>query len=77
MTKRRAVYVPRAIKRPRASRNQVEERRAALWQIVAGGRPMTVRQVFYQTSVHGIVPKTEQGNAMVKTDLTIMRRTGG
>jgi hypothetical protein len=35
---------------------------------------MTVRQVFYQATVHGLVPKTEQGYAMVKTDLTLMRR---
>jgi hypothetical protein len=37
---------------------------------------MTVRQVFYQATVHGLVPKTEQGYAMVKTNLTIMRRAG-
>jgi hypothetical protein len=37
---------------------------------------MTVRQVFYQATVRGIVPKTERGYAMVGTDLTVMRRAG-
>jgi hypothetical protein len=37
---------------------------------------MTVRQVFYQATVRGLVPKTERGYAMVQSDLTIMRRVG-
>jgi hypothetical protein len=39
-------------------------------------RPMTVRQVFYQASVRGIVEKTEAGYAKVQTDLVLMRRAG-
>jgi hypothetical protein len=39
-------------------------------------RPMTVRQVFYQASVHGIVDKSETGYAKVQTDLVQMRRSG-
>ncbi|HEY8609856.1 MAG TPA: hypothetical protein VIL69_01035 [Roseomonas sp.] len=37
---------------------------------------MTVRQVFYQATVQGLVDKTEQGYAKVKTDLGDMRRAG-
>jgi hypothetical protein len=72
----RRTYHPRHIKHQRATRDEVEARRAALRTIVSTGRPMTVRQVFYQATVHGLVPKTEQGYAMVKTDLTWLRRNG-
>ena len=37
---------------------------------------MTVRQVFYQATVRGIVEKAESGYAKVQTDLTLMRRAG-
>jgi hypothetical protein len=43
---------------------------------VAAMRPMTVRQVFYQASVRGIVEKTENEYQKVKTDLIHMRRSG-
>jgi hypothetical protein len=62
--------------RIRATKAEVEGRRAAFWKIIADGRPMTVRQVFYQATVRGLVPKTEAGYAMVQNDLTIMRRAG-
>src|SRR5262245_41768556 len=39
-------------------------------------QPMTVRQVFYQATVHGLVEKAESGYAKVQTDLTLMRRAG-
>jgi hypothetical protein len=35
---------------------------------------MTVRQVFYQATVRGVVEKTETGYTKVQTDLTFMRR---
>ena len=37
---------------------------------------MTVRQVFYQATVRGLVEKAESGYGKIQTDLTIMRRTG-
>jgi hypothetical protein len=64
------------IKRARATKAEVTERRAALRQTTADGHPMTVRQVFYQATVRGLVPKTERGYAIVQHDLTIMRRAG-
>src|SRR5919205_2982164 len=60
----------------RSTRAAVDQRRADLHDIVASMRPMTVRQVFYQATVRGIVEKTEAGYAKVQTDLTVMRRAG-
>src|SRR5215510_8025462 len=62
------------IRRTRATKAEVEARREALLDIIAAGRPMTVRQVFYQATVRGIVEKAETGYSKVQTDLTIMRR---
>jgi hypothetical protein len=62
--------------RNRATRTEVEARRAAFINIIADGRPMTVRQVFYQATVHGLMPKTESGYDQVQSDLVILRRTG-
>jgi hypothetical protein len=71
-----AAYAPREIKRPRATRTEMEARWAALYDIIAAMHPMTVRQVFYQATVRGIVEKSEAGYAKVKTDLADMRRAG-
>jgi hypothetical protein len=63
--------------RPKGSTKAlVEQRRASLYQIVRAMRPMTVRQVFYQATVRGIIEKTEAGYNKVQTDLTLMRRAG-
>jgi hypothetical protein len=56
-----ANYQASHIKRFRATRAAIEERRLALYDIVADMQPMTVRQVFYQATVKGIVEKTEVG----------------
>jgi hypothetical protein len=69
------VYQTSPIERTRATK-VVEARREALLDIIAAGRPMTVRQVFYQTTVGGLVETAESGYAKVQTDLTIMRRAG-
>jgi hypothetical protein len=68
------VYHPSSIKRVRATKAQVDERRDALLAIIDDGKPMTVRQVFYQATVRGLVEKAETGYAKVQTDLTVMRR---
>jgi hypothetical protein len=54
----------------------VEQRRNRLLAIVYSMKPMTVRQVFYQATVRGIVEKSEAGYAKVQTDLVHMRRSG-
>jgi hypothetical protein len=69
-------YQTSPIKRQRSTKAEVEVRREALLGIIDGGRPMTVRQVFYQATVRGLVEKAESGYAKVQTDLTVMRRDG-
>lgn len=76
MTTAPRVYVASHIKRIRATRDEVRARREQLLSIIALMQPMTVRQVFYQASVHGIVDKSEAGYAKVQTDLVHMRRSG-
>jgi hypothetical protein len=63
-------------KRHRASKSEVVSRRSALLAIVAEMKPMTVRQVFYQATVSGLVEKSESGYTKVQTDLVHMRRAG-
>ena len=70
------LYRASPIKRTRATKAAVEARRETLLDIIAVGRPMTVRQVFYQATVHGLVEKAESGYGKVQTDLTVMRRAG-
>jgi hypothetical protein len=62
--------------RHRSTKAEVEARREALLEIIEAGKPMTVRQVFYQATVHHLVEKAESGYAKVQTDLTVMRRAG-
>jgi hypothetical protein len=63
-------------RRRRSTKAQVEQRRADLFDIVADMKPMTVRQVYYQATVAGIIDKTEAGYNKVQTDLVQMRRDG-
>jgi hypothetical protein len=69
-------YQASPIKRRRATKAEVEGRRDALLEIVSEMSPMTVRQVFYQATVRGIVEKSEAGYTKVQTDLVLMRRSG-
>ena len=71
---RKRSYPASPIKRARATKAEVEERRSALFDIIEEMRPMTVRQVFYQATVRGVVDKSEAGYSKVQTDLVIMRR---
>ena len=71
-----SVYPASHIKRNRATKAYMLERRRLLRNIVRDGRPMTVRQVFYQATVRGIVEKAESGYTKVQTDLVAMRRSG-
>jgi hypothetical protein len=63
-------------RRHRSTKAEVEARRERLLAIVEAMRPMTVRQVFYQATVRGIIEKSEPGYIKVQTDLTLMRRAG-
>ena len=70
------LYEASPIKRLRATKAEVEARREALLGIIDDGKPMTVRQVFYQATVRGLVEKAETGYSKVQTDITLMRRDG-
>jgi hypothetical protein len=69
-------YEASSIKRQRATKAEVEARREAFLEIIDDGRPMTVRQVFYQATVRDLVEKAESGYAKVQNDLTLLRRAG-
>jgi hypothetical protein len=66
-------YQPSPI-RSRSTKAEYEARRTALYEIVAAQRPMTVRQVFYQATVRGLIDKTELGYEKIQWDLTVMRK---
>ena len=70
------IYEASPIKRHRSTKAEVERRRERLYEIVEAMKPMTVRQVFYQATVRGIVEKSEAGYAKVQTDLVLMRKAG-
>lgn len=72
------VYGTRDIKpRARRTRGEVTSLRAELLEIVAAGKPMTVRQIFYQATVRGLVPKDEgRGYKVVQRLLVQMREEG-
>jgi len=67
-------YEASPIKRQRATRDEMTERWNALLHIMRPMQPMTVRQVFYQATIHGIVEKTEAGYGKVQRALVDMRR---
>lgn len=71
-----SAYQTRQIKRVRATKTAMEERRTAIADIVIEIAPCTVRQVFYQATVRGIVEKTEEGYGKVQRMLVEMRRNG-
>jgi hypothetical protein len=63
-------------KRERITKAGLLERRQALYDICREFQPASVRQVFYQATVRGLVPKIEAGYQKVKIDLGDMRRAG-
>jgi hypothetical protein len=70
-------YGSRPIKRYRRGGAEMEAIREGLYEIVADGAPMTVRQVFYQATVAGLVEKSEaQYKGTVARLLLEMRRDG-
>jgi hypothetical protein len=70
------VYQASPIKRQRATKAEVKYRRDQLLRIVADQRPMTVRQVYYQATVQGLVDKTEESYVKVQNDLVLLRKAG-
>ena len=65
------------IKRPRRTKAEIQGVRSAIVTVLKGDNPMTVRQVFYQLVVRGVIEKTEeQYQGTVIRLLTEMRMAG-
>jgi len=62
--------------RTRATKSEMATRRRRIYEIVERDQPMTVRQVYYQAVVHGIVGKAEEDYDKVQDMLTELRRDG-
>jgi len=70
-----SVYGTSPIKRTRRTQEDISNLDRALYQIVAADPPMTVRQVFYQATVKGLVPKEEsKGYKVVQRRLVMLRQ---
>jgi len=69
-------YEASLTKRSRPTKSDMEARKAALIEIMSEQRPMTVRQVFYQATVRGVIEKTEAGYGKVQRALVDLRRSG-
>ena len=52
----------------------VAARRQAIYDIVEEQQPMTVRAVYYQAVVHGLITKDEKGYGTIKNDRTMLRK---
>lgn len=72
-----SVYGPSPTKRPRRTRAELKTLDAFLASVVEEIKPATVRQVFYQAVVRGLVPKDEgKGYKLVQRRLVKLRETG-
>ncbi len=72
-----STYRPSPIKRSRRTRAELAELDWSLAEIVAEIEPATVRQIFYQAVVRGLVPKDEaKGYKLVQRRLVKLRETG-
>ena len=69
-----SVYAACRIKRPRASRTEMQARLAAITEIVARFEPCGVRQAFYQAEVGNIIEKTELGYGKVQRAIVRLRQ---
>lgn len=62
--------------RNRSTELEMAQRAIKLLRIAKSVQPATVRQIFYQASVRGVVEKTEVGYGMVQRMLVELRRNG-
>ncbi|PZF76409.1 hypothetical protein DK847_14640 [Aestuariivirga litoralis] len=60
----------------RSTKTAMEELYSGLLAICSTMQPMTVRQIYYQATVQGLVEKTEAGYVRVQRALVHLRRTG-
>src|SRR5580658_10913494 len=72
----KAAYAAYRINRTRATKVEMAKRNDALISIVTDVAPCTVRQVYYQATIRGVVDKTEAGYDKVQRALVDLRRRG-
>lgn len=70
------VYEATRIKRSRATRTELDERRVAILEIARQHQPSSVRHIYYVATTMGIVPKTDSGYNKVQRDVLHLRRMG-
>lgn len=70
------VYQASTIKRKRATKAEMQEREDFVAEFAKQFAPVTVRQVFYAATVHGIVEKTEDGYTKIQQMCLNSRRNG-
>ena len=75
MSKKR-VYRTRTIKRIRRTRAQIQQLDESLLGLLDEDHPQTVRGVFYQATVRGMVPKSEAGYRTVQRAIMLLREHG-
>lgn len=68
------LYEASPLKRQRRTNAELEWLDGALVEVLADIQPATLRQLFYQATVHGLVPKTEAGYDLVGRRMTVIRR---
>jgi hypothetical protein len=73
-----SVYGTSAVngRRHRRTAAELAEIDAAIYDIAEAEEPVTVRGLFYRVMSRGLVPKTEQGYAVVQREALKMRRAG-
>ena len=69
-------YESTPIKRTRRTKADVRALRGSLYGILSMDNPQTVRGVFYQATVRGVVDKTENEYKAVQRNLADMRKSG-
>ena len=73
---RESVYGTSPVKRTRATKAEMAQRRARLYELARDDQPATVRNIYYRATVDGTVAKTDSGYRKVQRDLVELRRAG-
>jgi hypothetical protein len=70
-------YSPRAIRTARRTPEQIEALKNAIYGIVKGDKPMTVRQIFYRCVARGLIQKSEAEYKQTIIRLVLKMRESG
>jgi hypothetical protein len=71
-----SAYEASRIKRHRATKQEMIQRRGAIQKIIREIKPASVRQIFYQTTVRGLMDKTEADYDKVQLTTVWLRQHG-